>query len=388
MTLRRSLRIVISGMVAKVPHQGGATWAVLQYLLGFTRLGHDVCFIEPIEPGDLQPRGTTLAASRNARYFADVMREFGLEQNSVLFLSGTDQFVGRPLADARAFAQSSDVLVNISGTLRDPAFVDRIPVRVYLDLDPVFNQLWHATEQADMHFDGHTHFVTVGQSIGGADCSVPTCGREWIPTLQPIALEHWPVADGVQYDGLTTIANWRGYGSIQHDGVFYGQKAHALRPLVDLPARTGEPFMLALSIHPDEKKDLDALRGHGWRLLDPAEVADTPSSYRAFIGASKAEFGLAKAGYVTGRCGWFSDRSVCYLASGRPVVAQDTGFSRHLPTGAGLLRFTTSDEVIENVGALRRDYARHARAARALAEECFDSDKVLTHFLDRVGAQS
>ena len=375
-------------MVAKVPHQGGATWAVLQYLLGFRQLGHEVYFIERIEPADLQPAGAALDESRNAAYFRSVMREFGLDERAALLLGDGPATIGLPYAELTRAAADSDVLVNISGTLQNRELVDRIPIRIYLDLDPVFNQLWHATENLDMHFDGHTHFVTVGQSIGDPDCGVPTCGRSWIPTLQPIVLDEWPVAGAVEYDGLTTVANWRGYGSIHHDGVFYGQKAHALRQFVDLPSLTDEHFMLALAIHQDETRDLAALRGNGWELLDPAVVADTPASYRSFIGASKAEFGVAKAGYVTGRCGWFSDRSVCYLASGRPVLAQDTGFSRHLPTGAGLMSFSTREDAVEQIGALRGDYARHAQAARALAEDCFDSNKVLTQLLHRVGVHS
>ena len=374
-------------MVAKVPHQGGATWAVLQYLLGFRGLGHEVCFIEPVEPADLQPAVAPLDRSRNADYFRSVMQEFGLERDAALLLAGTETTVGVSYARLRETAAAGDVLINISGTLRDPALFDPIPVRIYLDLDPVFNQLWH-TEQIDMHFAGHTHFVTVGQAIGRPECDIPSCGLSWIPTLQPIVLDHWPVAGPVEYDGLTTVANWRGYGSIQHGGVFYGQKAHALREFITLPRVTDERLILALSIHPGETRDLAALRDNGWELLDPAVVAGTPARYRAFVGASKGEFGVAKAGYVTGRCGWFSDRSVCYLASGRPVLAQDTGFSQYIPCGAGLLSFSTCEEAAENITALRRDYAAHSRGARALAEEHFDARKVLTRMLQRAGALS
>jgi hypothetical protein len=237
-----------------------------------------------------------------------------------------------------------------------------------------------------MRFGGHTHFVTVGLAVGQPGCSVPTCGRDWITTLQPIVLSCWPVAQRIAHDALTTVANWRGYGSIEHRGVSYGQKAHSLRRLVDLPTRTDERFVLALAIHPDETADLDGLARNGWRLVDPRRVAGTPSSYRRFIRGSKAELGVAKSGYVAASCAWFSDRSACYLASGRPVVAQDTGFSRFLPTGAGLFAFETADGVLAAVAELRRDYARHARAARAIAEEHFDSDKVLSRLLDRVGS--
>jgi hypothetical protein len=380
------LRIVVSGMLAKVPDQGGATWAVLQYVLGLKRLGHDVYFVESMEPADLKPGGASLDRSGNAAYFRQVVHEFGLAGRAALLLANTEATVGLSYADLRAATTRGDVLVNISGTLSDRALTDAIPVRIYLDLDPVFNQLWYASEGIDMRFAGHTHFVTIAQSIGEPDCVVPSCGLTWIATWQPVVLEQWPAADDVVYDGLTTVANWRAYGSIEHQGVFYGQKAHALREFMDLPTKTHERLMLALSIHAGEVKDLAALRANGWELLDPAVVADTPSSYRSFIAGSKGEFGVAKSGYVKGRCGWFSDRSACYLASGRPVLAQDTGFSRYLPTGTGLLSFSTREEAVDKIAALDRDYAAHCRAARALAQEHFDSDKVLTRMLRQVGA--
>ena len=157
-------------------------------------------------------------------------------------------------------------------------------------------------------------------------------------------LAHWPVVAGG--DRITTIGNWRGYGSVEHEGVKYGQKAHSMRDLMSLAARTEAHFVLALDIHPGETPDLEALDRNGWQIVDPAHVAADPDSYREFIAASQAELGIAKSGYVLSRCGWFSDRSACYLASGKPVVAQDTAFGRFLPTGAGLLSFASEDEAL------------------------------------------
>jgi len=210
---------------------------------------------------------------------------------------------------------------------------------------------------------------------------VPDCGIDWRKNGQPVVLEHWPVAGAIVHDALTTVGNWRGSGSFEYDGVFIGQKAHSLRQLITLPTRTNERFLLALGIHPEETRDLEALARNGWQLADPLEVAGTPAAYRSFIQGSKAEFGLVKQGYVAAPCGWFSDRSVCYLASGRPVVAQETGFSRWLPTGEGLFAFETEEDVLAAVEELNRDYPRHRRAARALAEAHFDSDKVLDRLL-------
>lgn len=384
--MNTKLTILFSGMIAAVPNQGGATWAVLQYLLGLKRLGHDVYFVEQIAPVALSPVAASLDRSANAAYFRQVMADYGLAPSAALLLAGTQQTVGLPYDQLRQIASHADVLINISGMLADEALTQGIPVRVYLDLDPAFNQLWHAAYGIDMRFGGHNRFVTVGLNIGLPACSIPTCGLPWITTLQPVVLEHWQPATQLTYDALTTVANWRGYGSVEHEGVFYGQKAHALRQFMTLPMLTDEQFMLALAIHADERKDLEALASNGWGLVDPAQVADSPASYQRFIQGSKAEFGIAKLGYVASRSGWFSDRSICYLASGRPVIAQETGWSDFLPTGSGLWSFESSEQVLEAIEALKSAYPHHARAAREIAEEYFDSGKVLARLLHQIGA--
>jgi hypothetical protein len=384
--MTRPLTIMVSGMVAAVPGQGGATWAVLQYLLGFARLGHEVVFVEPLDAETLIPDDACLGQSFNAAYCRRVMEEHGLAHSWALLLNGTRETAGLPYGELVRIGREAAVLVNISGTLADQDLASRIPVRIYLDVDPAFTQLWQAVQDVDMRLDGHTHFVTVGLNIGSPDCPVPTCGRDWIRTVPPVVLDQWPVAEGVVHNGLTTVANWRGYGSIEHDGALYGQKAHSLRRFMALPTLTRERFLPALAIHHDEHADLAALRTNGWQLLDPQRVAGSPSEYRSFVQGSKAEFGIAKSGYVASRCGWISDRSACYLASGRPVLAQDTGFSRHLPAGLGLLAFASLEDVLAGLELINRDYGTHAAAARELAEEHFDARRVLTRVLDEVGA--
>lgn len=383
----KKLTIIFSGMIAADPFQGGATWAVLQYLIGLRKLGHKVYFIEPLSEKSLSSHGKFLERSVNAAYFKKVTTDFSLEKNSALLLEGTKQTIGLPYEELKRIAGQSDLLINISGMLTDSDIISSIPLRVYLDLDPAFNQLWHSEYGIDMRFDLHNRFVTVGLAMGQPDCKVPTCGIDWKTTLQPVVLDQWSIGNGIVYDGLTTIANWRGYGSVEYRGEFYGQKAHSLRPLINLPKLTDEKFMPALAIHPDETNDLSALAENNWRLLDPAQVAATPESYKNFVRGSKAEFGIAKSGYVASRCGWFSDRSVCYLASGRPVIAQETGFSDFLPSGKGLFAFKNADDALTGIEAVNADYSAHSRAARALAEEFFDSNKVLTRLLREVGAK-
>jgi phosphotransferase family enzyme len=345
------LRILVGGMLAGNPNQGGASWAVLQYVLGLERLGHQVELLDPV----VDPSPVVKA------YFRKLVEEFGISAHLT-------RYEGQP----------PDVLLNISGMVHDEVILERTPIRVYLDLDPVFNQLWH-TQGVDVGLDGHTHYVSVGTRL-------PETAFAWTSTLPPVVLERWPAGAGWRIDALTTVANWRAYGSIEHDGVHYGQKAHSLRPMVDLPRRTGERFALALGIHADETRDLETLAANRWQILDPRKFAGTPGAYRRFVSGSWAEFGLAKSGYVVGRSGWFSDRSACYLASGRPVVAQDTGFGDRLPTGAGLFAFASVEDVVDAAKTIRRDYGRHSRAARAIAEEFLDSDLVLKRLLREVGA--
>jgi hypothetical protein len=374
-------------MIAADPHQGGATWAILQYLLGLRRLGHEVWFVEPIPPEKWQPGAAMAELSDNSRYFSGVMSHFGLTRTAALLLTGRRESVGVPYAVLTDAASSADLLINVSGMLTDPALTNPIPTRLYLDLDPAFVQLWHASGQADMRLAGHTHFATVGLAVGdeAGDSIVPTCGVPWIHTPPPVVLDQWPLATAVARDSFTTIANWRSYGSLRHDGVFYGQKAHSFRRLIDLPKRSPAHFAVALSIHPDETADIAALRQHDWELLDPLAVAGTPSAYQQFIAGSRAELAVAKDGYVTSRCGWFSDRSACYLASGRPVVAQETGFSRYLPTGEGLLSFSNVEQAADAVDRVRGDYDRHSKAARRLARDYLDSDKVLPRLIALTG---
>lgn len=370
MTLRAGApAVVVSGMIAATPGQGGATWAVLQYVLGLRRLGCAVWFVEPVP--DL----------RGAPYAATVMDRWGLGDAWAL-LTPDGGGAGLSRRRLRDVATGADVLLNVSGMLADRDLLDAIAVRVYLDLDPAFVQLWHAVEGIDMRFDGHTHFVTLSDVVGTG--LIPDAGRSWIPTLPPVVLAEWPFAAEDTRPALTTVGHWRGYGSIAHDGVHLGQRAHSLRSIISLPARVAVPVEVALAIDAGETADLAALADNGWTLLDPDAVAGDPQRYRDFVAAGWAELGVAKSGYVVSDSGWFSDRSACYLASGRPVLAQATGFQRRLPTGAGLFAYRGVDDAAAAVATIAADYPAQRASARAVAEDHLDSDRVLTRLLDRV----
>jgi hypothetical protein len=355
------MKIVVAGMVSDVPGQGGASWAVLQYVLGLRRLGHEVVLIEPVRSLD-----------RSARYFRELARTLALD--AVLL----ERDSGNRIELTLRRTDGADLLLNLSGCLSEPVAAD---LTVYVDLDPGFTQAWH-TQGIDLGFDRHDRFVTVGRSIGQTTCPIPHCDRTWLTIPQPVVLDYWPYATRVWHRAATSVGHWRSYGSLVHDGIRYGQRAHSTRELIQLPELSTVSVLLALGIDPAEEQDLAALRRHGWQLADPAQVASTPSAYRNFVQGSLLELGIAKHGYVASSSAWFSDRSVCYLASGRPVVAQDTGFSSWLPTGAGLLSFRTVAEAASALDEVAGDYERHRRAARTLAQEVFDSDRVLGELLE------
>ena len=247
-----ALQVVVSGMVAGDPFQGGASWAVLQYVLGLQRLGHEVLLIEEYEPKEGTP---------SASYFEQVIASFDLTDSAALLPRGTREPLGLPYARLRERCAGADLLINVSGILTDPDLISSIPVRAYLDLDPVFNQLWDR-DGIDMRFGPHNRFVTVGQALGTAECPVPTGDREWIPTLPPVVLDRWPVAEGPGDGSFTSVGNWRGYGSVEHGGVHYGQRVHSMRPLMELPLRALRPTSASPSRStPRSTSDLEAAGG-------------------------------------------------------------------------------------------------------------------------------
>lgn len=377
-------RIAIAGSIAQKPGQAGHTWQFLQYILGFQRLGWEVLFLDRLEDSSCRDEHARPCAARgsvNVRYLAEVMGAFGLGSSYSLALDDGSH-VGVDRAGALAFLRDAELLINVMGFLNDEDLLGAARRRVFLDTDPGFGQMWRELGLADV-FAGHDDQVTIGERIGLPDCGIPTCGLEWITTCQPVVLDQWSVAQTAPRPVFTTVASWRGaYGPIDYGGRRYGLRVHEFRKFAELPHKAGADFELALHLPPEESADEELLRDGGWWLIEPKSVAATPQSYREYIQGSTGELMVAKGMYVESRSGWFSERSICYLASGRPVLAQDTTLKELLPLGEGLLVFTTLDEAVAGVESIRSDYVRHARAARELAEEHFDSDRVLSRLLD------
>lgn len=376
-------RIIICGAIAAHPLGGaGNAWAFLQYVLGFRRLGFDTYYVEHIDPQkciDDDWRPASFSGSANARFFRAVMERFDLLDHAALLEWEGANCVGLSQAEVEALARDTDLLINGSGRFHLASVLGAVRRRLYLDMDPGFAQIWHEQYGVDMNLRGHDAYVTVGLNLGAPDCPFPTCGIEWQTTLPPVVLDEWTTteAPGTVY---TTIGDWRGYSPVEWRGVWYGQKAEEFLRIIALPRRVSVPLELCLAIHPNEP-DYPKLQENGWRLASPRRHCLTPDTYRAYIRGSRGECTVVKQGYAAGRSGWVSDRSACYLAAGRPVIVQDTGAGRYLPTGSGLLTFTDLDSAVEALDRVEADYATHAAAARALARAHFDSDRVLARLL-------
>lgn len=380
--------IAVAGSLAQRPGRGGHAWVFLQYLLGFQRLGYEVVFIDRLDEGmafDHGGRPVPVEESAGLHYLRDVMHRAGLADCWSLLHDGGRRAEGLARDALLVRLRRARTLVNVMGFLDDEELLAAPDRRVFLDIDPGFGQMWRALGLADL-FQGHDHYATIGENIGQAGCTVPTVGVRWIPTRQPVVLENWPVTPLSAGGEFTSVGSWRGpFGPVDFEGRTYGLRVHEFRRFLRLPAATGARFRVALDIDQVETADLAALDDAGWQRSDPLEAAGTPDAYRAWIQSSAAELMVAKNMYVETRGGWFSDRSTCYLASGRPVLAQDTGLSGLHPVGEGLLTFSSFDEAVEGVRAITADPARHSAAARRVAQESFDSDRVLTSLLERVG---
>lgn len=381
--------IAIAGSLAQKPGRGGHSWVFLQYLLGFRKLGWDVLFIDRLEPDmciDEEGRRAVLGDSWNLRYLAEVMCRFGLDRRWAVLCDGGASTIGMSRQAVLEHVRSSQALIDVMGFLDDDEILAAAPMRVFLDIDPGFVQMWRELGLHDA-FHGHDAYVTIAENIGQPWCDIPTCGLDWITTPQPIVLDQWPATSQDSASGrLTSVVSWRGAnGPVTYQGKTYSLRAREFRKYAALPKLSGGQFELALDIHPGDEQDRDLLRDNGWSLVSPQDVAGDPWRYREYVGNSAAELMIAKNMYVDTNSGWVSDRSICYLASGRPVVAQDTGVANLFRTDEGLLTFTSLEEAVDAVSAVRREPQRHQRAARRLAEEYFESSTVLRALVRKLG---
>ncbi len=368
-------RILVAGAVANKAGQGGEAWVRLNWVLGLRKLGFDVLFVEQLSPG---------APASGVDFFRATMLRHGLLESSALLGDGR-AICGIDFPHVLEFASDAEALINISGHLTLDAVFERIARRVYVDIDPGFTQVWHAQGATGLGISRHNFHFTIGENIGTPRCPIPTSGIHWRKTRPPVVLDEWPLVADANFDRFTTIANWRGsYGPLESDGQTYGLKVHEFRKCIGLPRATSQPFEIALGIHPADHADRSALKAAGWRLTDPILAAGSTDSFREYVRGSGAEFSVAQGVYVHTGSGWFSDRTAVYLASGRPALVQDTGFGKNLPTGRGLLAFSTPEEAAAGAASIVADYSAHCPAAREIAEEYFDSSRVLGALMSEI----
>jgi hypothetical protein len=380
--------IVVAGALANKAGSGGEAWVRLSWATGLARLGADVHLVEQIDPAhcvDASGEPCAVEHSVNLAFFEAVTSAHGL---AATLLAGDDRTFGASLDELRDLASATDLLVNISGHLRRPDMLRRFRRKAYVDIDPGFTQLWHAAGIHDLGLADHDVHFTIGENVGSPACDIPCAGIRWLPTRQPVVLEDWPVVAATSTERFTTIATWRGaYGPVAHRGRTLGVKAHEFRKYLELPSRVDQRLELALDIHAGDDADRLRLLDYGWRLVDPRVHTATPDSFRDYVQSSSGEFSVAQEVYTATCSGWFSDRTVRYLASGKPVLVQDTGFGRHLPVGAGLVSFSNFEEAVLGAKSIDADHAAHAAAARAVAERHFDANVVLPRFLEQAGSK-
>lgn len=386
----RPLRIVLLGMMGSAPY-GGQTWLYLNWLRGLAALGHEVYYVEDDTVWPYDPHAETF--SEDCRYavehIARSMRAIGLGDAWAFRLADREGACwGLSESALRELYESCDALINGGGgtELREDQM--RAGFRVYLETDPVTAELRIAAgDRAPAEaFANHHAIASYGENYGHADCGVPLNGYRFLPTRQPIDLELWPMALDVRARYFTTIGNYRqDETDVEWNGsVYHWSKHHEWERFLELPSRTAQRFELALSGF--APGDSTRLREHGWRLVSPLPMSlDAFGAYRRYISCSRGEFTVAKDQNVRLRSGWFSERAACYLASGKPVVTQDTGFSNVLPTGAGLFAVEDLDQAAAAIEQINGDYRRHCEAARELAAEHFEARSVAARLLDALG---
>ncbi len=374
------MTIIVAGTIGR-SGLGGQAWAVLQYLLGFRALGHDVYYLEDCGISswvyDWDKGEWTTALDYPAAYVRACLEPFGFAGKWIYRTN--DGSLGIDLNSFREICSAADLLLLRAVPLwvwRDEYNAPKR--RAFIDVDPGFTQI--SIAQGDQGIaEGVARCerrFTVGQRIGTSDCPVPTEAGPWIPTLPPVFVPEWSQLNNDAPAEFTSIIRWQGFREATHHGAGYGQRDKEFPKFFDLPKLTGQKFRVAMMGTKPE-----TLTAHGWEVAPGEIISRTPQSYRDFIRNSRGEFGVPKHGYVATRGGWVSDRSVCYLAAGRPVLMEETGISECVPCGEGLVTFRDVDGAVAALADVNRDYPKHSASALRLATQVFSTEKVLPRFL-------
>lgn len=388
--------IVSSYEIANFPEGGGHFWVYMQYIQGLRRVGCDVYWMEEFRPGygpaedsgEFRPPPDPAADQRAMDTFLERARGFGLEDRVLLYVTDPDtlsrEWIGVSAAEAEAAVRGADLMLNFHYAI-DPTLLDWAKRTALMDIDPGLLQLWMHTGQLSV--PRHDRYFSIGETVGTPRALFPDCGISWVYSPPPVSLDLWPVASDPDCEPFTTVSGWWSgrWIKVVEDGeevLYENTKRAAFRPFLELPQHTDQPLELALDLADGDADARRTLEDRGWRIRHARDVARTPEMYRTYIQRSRGEWSPAKPSCIRFQNAWVSDRTLCYLASGKPVVVQDTGPSEFLPHAEGMFRFSTVEEAAAALEAVNADYERHSRAARELAEAHFDAKKVVRTVLD------
>jgi len=381
--------------VASFPDGGGHFWVYLQYALGLRGLGCEVYWLEQIRPARDPARGAAMLAT-----FLERMKRFGFEGKTLLYtVDSSPAFIGCTTAEAEAVLRRADVLLNFHYAI-DPGLLACARRTALVDIDPGLLQFWISTGQ--LAVPPHNCYLTTGDTVGTPEARFPDCGLPWIHIRPPVCLDQWPVIHEQRSDAFTTVSGWSSASwlKVNRNGetvLLDNTKRVSFLDFMDLPRHTSQPLELALYLldrDPEgqarakqaaqDAEDRACLERHGWRVRDSREVTGSPETYRSYIQGSRGEFSAAKPSCMKFQNAWVSDRTLCYLASGKPAVVQHTGPSSYLPDDEGVFRFTSLQEAAHGLEEINAHYARHCAAARDIAETHFDAQRVLETALNAV----
>lgn len=346
-------------------------------------MGHDVLFIEDSDeyPSCYNPDTdeVSIDPSYGIHFIKQTFSRFEIKDKWAYYHTHSKRWFGIDEKKVIQFCKTADLFLNLSGINPIREFVQKIPLRAFIDTDPVFTQIRHLTETAStVTASKHNRFFTFGENFGNANCGIPDDGFPWQPTRQPLIASLWQQTPGNEKGHWTTVMQWDSYKARKYNGKTFGMKSASFDPYLSLAQSGDNLFELAIG---SKTVPRDKLQQAGWLLVNPLLITKTTETYQQYILSSKGEWSVAKQGYVVSRSGWFSERSCCYLASGRPVVVQDTGFSDFIDTGRGLLTFTTINEAKACIEEVNGNYQKHCNDARSVAETCFNHTKVLNELL-------
>jgi hypothetical protein len=373
--------VICPHSATKFLDRAGNFWVYLQYALGLQAIGCDVHWLERLEQPGPGWEGVDASLSEQATLLTETLSRFGITNDPVLYTAESKPgepfqptYIGIPTGEAEKAFKRADLLLNFHQQIH-PELLARFRVTALVDIDPGLLQYWMSSGLLDV--PRHDRYFTIGETVGTEAAMFPDCGIDWAHIRPPVCLDQWPFTAASGGAPFTSVSSWHGHEYIlEGDGFWDNNKRVSWLHFAELPKLTDQALELATFFGGKDASDRLILEGDGWRVRHAPDVAGTPESYRAYVQSSRGEFSCAKPSCMRFQNAWVSDRTACYLASGKPAVVQDTGLSSYLPNGEGLHRFSTAEEAAAAIDSVNAAYDRHCHAAREIAETYFDASEV------------